>query len=83
LGPGRPRRPVTEQGGIGAWEAALRYTRVHLDSKEVYGGCMDDLTVGLNWYLTTDLRKSWNYVITYVQEVGNVNSFQMRIQFCF
>ena len=44
---------------------------------------MDDLTVGLNWYLTTDLRKSWNYVITYVQEVGNVNSFQMRIQFCF
>lgn len=50
------------QGGIGAWEAALRYNTADLTDGTVIGGEQEDLTLGVNWYATSNLRFSANYI---------------------
>jgi phosphate-selective porin OprO/OprP len=58
--------------GKGAWELALRYSYVDLNSDlgstdPVKGGIANGLTVGLNWYLNTNLSvmTDWNYCYRY------------------
>lgn len=56
--------------GRGAWELAVRYDYVDLNSglnlgaaNAVKGGTLDGVTVALNWYLNTNLSvmTDWNY----------------------
>ncbi|WP_438970314.1 OprO/OprP family phosphate-selective porin [Methylophaga sp.] len=56
-----PKANVGE-GGIGAWEMALRYSTVDLSDAEIDGGEADSVTLGLNWYPSPTLRFSANYV---------------------
>jgi len=49
-------------GGIGAWELAVRYSQLNLNSNDIRGGNEKDLTVGLNWYTTPNLKLMTNYV---------------------
>jgi phosphate-selective porin len=36
-------------GGLGAWQFALRFENMDLNDKGVVGGDGDVLTVGINW----------------------------------
>ena len=49
--------------GRGAWEAAIRYS--YLDAKAINQGTLQDLTVGLNWYLTPHTRVMFEWIHPY------------------
>ena len=56
----KPRRAVTfKGGGIGAWELAGRWSYIDTNGTAGSGpgGQLNDLTVGVNWYLN-QLHKS-------------------------
>ncbi len=57
------KRPF-HQGGPGAWEVALRYTRGDFENAAdpVVSSAAEILTAGLNWYPSNNLRFSANYV---------------------
>lgn len=69
-----PRRPVNpSQGNWGAWEVAVRYAQLNLDPDNFIFGLADptinaqrakSTTVGLNWYLNSNIRFTGNYVHT-------------------
>lgn len=50
------------QGGIGAWELALRLSQLDLNDGALVGGEQRNLTVGLNWYLTSNVKLQANYI---------------------
>lgn len=70
-------------GGPGAWEVAARYSHLDLTDEEVEGGELDDVTVGLNWYLNPNTRFMFNYVHADLDGVGESDTFQMRAQVDF
>jgi phosphate-selective porin OprO/OprP len=53
---------IVGQGGWGAWELAVRYSQLNLNSNEFRGGNEKDLTAGLNWYATPNVKFMANYV---------------------
>ncbi len=66
--------------GWGAWQACLRFDWVDLNSGNVKGGNVQDVTVGLNWFLNSNARFQINYVCTWVNNsasplvnAGNAN----------
>jgi phosphate-selective porin OprO and OprP len=82
----RPRRNFVlgEDGiGPGAWEVALRYSYLDLDDTSIDGGEMENITAGLNWYLNPYARVMFNYVFSDLEDVGDLNVFQMRFQVAF
>jgi phosphate-selective porin len=57
-----PKRPF-ERGkrtGFGAWEAALGYSMLDLNQKNIAGGRGEELALGLNWYLTRNAKLQLN-----------------------
>lgn len=52
---------VKERGS--ALELALRYSYLNLNDKDEVGGEQSDYTIGVNWYLTRELKFMLNYVI--------------------
>lgn len=56
-----PRANVTD-GGLGAWELALRYSSVDLNDGGLDGGRLNDITAGVNWYLHPNVKIQVNYV---------------------
>jgi phosphate-selective porin OprO/OprP len=82
-----PKASVGE-GGIGAWELALRYSTLDLIDKDIDGGDVDSYTVGLNWFATASLRFSANYVDVLNVKGGAYDNqepslFQVRSQWAF
>jgi phosphate-selective porin OprO/OprP len=49
-------------GGIGAWELGIRYSSADLNDGSFIGGEQDNLTFGVNWYTTDNIRLSANYI---------------------
>lgn len=86
----KPNSNFLEDGGLGAWEVMARYSSLDLneESAGVCGGKMDNSTIGLNWYLHSNARLMFNYVMASVKdhdddEIGKANAFTMRTQFDF
>jgi len=85
-----PERALLEDGGFGAIELAMRYSSLDLndDSAGVYGGRLDDVTLGVNWYFHAHARMMCNYVLATVkdeddEEIGGADAFVTRLQFDF
>ncbi len=82
-------RPYGIDGGWGAWEVAARYSYVDLDDAAVAGaglGANDvqAMSLGLNWYLNSNVRLMWNYIhncIDGATDDASVDIFAMRVQF--
>jgi phosphate-selective porin OprO/OprP len=59
-------RVRTEDGSIahgsGAWEVAVRWSKIDLDDENIAGGTLTDVTIGLNWYLNPYTRVKWEYI---------------------
>ena len=71
--------------GFGALELALRYSS--MDLSEADAGTLNDITVGLNWYLNPCTRVMFNYVMGTLEdhhgEETKENTFQCRMQIDF
>ncbi|MBX9681738.1 MAG: hypothetical protein K2X38_23515 [Gemmataceae bacterium] len=73
---------------LGAWQIGARYQRLDLDDNGINGGKIDDVTIGLNWFLNPNLKFQWNYSYGYRTVIGGNSSgdFQgigMRVAFDF
>jgi phosphate-selective porin len=50
--------------GHGAWQVGVRYNYLNLDDKGIDGGFLNDLTLGLNWYINPNMKFQWNFSAT-------------------
>jgi phosphate-selective porin OprO/OprP len=72
-----------KKGGTGAWEIATRYSTLDLTDENVVGGKEKNITFGVNWYLTPQLRIMTNYVMVNTDTNENPHLIQTRIQLDF
>ncbi len=87
----RPMVPFSSQGGFGAWELGLRYSRMNLNFEEglegtapapgsVRGGDQQVWTFGVNWFPNPNLKVMVNYLLIDVNRLnpagpGNTQPF--------
>jgi phosphate-selective porin OprO/OprP len=79
--PKNPFRPFARQWG--AFQVAARVSMLDLDDADIRGGQELNFTLGLNWYLLSNLRLSTNYVHGRVFGQGDVDILQARLQVDF
>lgn len=79
----KPKRNFLKEGGLGAWEVAARFSHLDLNDEGIIGGRLNNVTVGLNWYLNPNMRVMWNFVYADRDDVGDASIFQMRAQIDF
>lgn len=87
----RPRVPFSSQGGFGAWELGVRYSRMNLNFEEglegtaavpgsVRGGDQQVWTFGVNWFPNPNFKVMVNYLLIDVNRLnpagpGNTQPF--------
>jgi phosphate-selective porin OprO and OprP len=87
-------RGITPGGPGGAWEVAVRYSAVDLIDAGFQGGEQNNLTLGVNYYVSSNLRFMANYIRVDVEDsaaavrgvvVGDEspNVFLVRAQYHF
>jgi phosphate-selective porin OprO/OprP len=59
---GKYTRIMPDRDLLGAWEIALRYSRVDLQDRDITGGKEANVTVGLNWWTNRSISFRFNYV---------------------
>lgn len=73
--------------GPGAWEVALRYSRINLDDQNIEGNELQNFTFGVNWYWNAYTRTRFNYIRAFLDDpfVGHsvTNIYGMRMDFEF
>jgi len=57
-----PENPFGSSGGRGAWEVAGRWSFIDLNDANILGGRLNDVTLGLNWYLNKFTKFQFNYI---------------------
>jgi phosphate-selective porin OprO/OprP len=55
--------PFTGERGCGAWQLGIRYGYLDLQNKGVNGATLNDITLGLNWFLNPNAKLQWNFAI--------------------
>lgn len=84
IGRTHPKAPFSiDKGQWGALELAGRWSYLTLNDGPVRGGIMNDFTLGLNWYLYSNLRLMTNYVLAHRNGVGDAHVFQTRVSLDF
>jgi len=80
-----PNHSFTE-GGLGAWELAVRYSHTELNDEGVLGGRLNDITAGVNWYLNPNAKLQFHYINAKVDRGatdGTLQVFQSALAFDF
>ena len=49
----------------GAWQVGIRYNELNLNNKGINGGRLQDVTLGLNWFLNPNMKLQWNVTMTH------------------
>ena len=71
-------RVRTDEGiehGRGAWEVAARWSFIDLDSRNIQGGTLNDLTLSLCWHLNPYTRVRWEYIYAMLDRAPVGDSF--------
>lgn len=71
------------RGGWGALQLALRVSYVDLDDRDVSGGRQTDTTLGINWFPTSMLRLTLDWVHGWVHGQDPVDVVQARFQLAY
>jgi phosphate-selective porin OprO/OprP len=71
------------EGQWGAFELAARWSFLNLNDGNVRGGILNDYSVGLNWYLYSNLRLMTDYLLAHRNGVGDAHVFQSRVSMDF
>jgi len=85
----RPKRNFSVknflEGDIGAWEVLARYSYLDLNDKghNISGGILGDVSLGLTWYLTPNVRWMGNYIHSDLFTYGATEIFLTRLQIDF
>ena len=53
---------ITPTSVNGAWQIAARFSKLDLIDQDISGGEADSVALGLNWFATSNLRFSANYI---------------------
>ncbi|MEX0936872.1 MAG: porin [Pirellulales bacterium] len=64
-----PLCPIDSAGGSGAWEIAARWSFIDLDDAGIEGGRLEDVTLGVNWYLNQYAKVQLNYIHAMLHQV--------------
>jgi phosphate-selective porin OprO/OprP len=71
----KPENPFSfNEGGLGAWEIAARYSTVDLNDGAVLGGKQNNYEAGINWYPNAYIRFALDYVNFDATRAGTKNS---------
>jgi phosphate-selective porin OprO/OprP len=86
----RPQRNFLEDGGLGAFEVAARYSTLDLTADEVdksealiKGTRLDNVTLALNWYWNPMTTMKFNFVRADIDQFGDIWAFLWRGQIEF
>lgn len=78
---------IKPNSSAGAWEVAARFSSADLNDAGITGGEMDNLTLGLNYYATADLRFMGNLIHSNVDDGRfgdeDINIAMFRAQYSF
>ncbi len=74
---------ASDEHGWGAWQVGVRNNYLDLNDKKINGGVLDDITIGLNWFINPNMKFQWNYSYTNRlspggQSNGPIQGFGMR-----
>lgn len=77
---------VSPSADSGAWEVAARLSNLDLTDGAVLGGEADTFTLGVNYYMTRDIRFAANYIMADSDDVAgddDPNIIQLRVRITF
>ena len=74
-------------GGLGAWELALRGTYLNLNDENITGGRLNTIEFGMNWYLSQYLSIKFNVVRGFINNSTTndvtLDTFGARLQIIY
>ena len=79
-------RRVMPTGTSGAWELVARYSRLDMNDKQIEGGILNKLYLGLNWWATQHWRMSLGYGLSNLDKLdlkGTTNTITTRLQWIY
>jgi len=76
-------KSLDKSDGYGALELCARYSELDLTGGTVRGGKMRDVIVGVNWFLSNNLKVAVDGVNSRVEGIGTVNMLQFWFQATF
>jgi len=82
----KPNNNFLGGDGSGAWEGAVRYSFLDLDTGQDLSTAnteLHDVTAGVNWYWNPVFRVMFNYVWSHPSAYGNLHVGEIRFQFNF
>jgi phosphate-selective porin OprO/OprP len=56
--------------GRGAWQLAARYNYIDLKDDGIDGSIVNDVTLGVNWFVNPNMKVQWNYSWAYRDAAG-------------